>query len=272
MSTLQTSTTKKMKNTLYPIGYALSGGFIKGFAHLGAMQALREADIHPNIISGVSAGALAGAFYADGTEPYDALQYFSGYKFTDLTRWTIPKNGFFDLTEFIDFVRSHIKAKNIEDLKIPLIVTATNLDNGTLTHFKSGSLPERVAASCCMPIMFSPVQIEGVSYVDGGIFMNFPPSTIRPICEKVIGINVSPLVAKDYKNNLLHIAFRSFNFMFKANAFPQRRLCDILIEPNELDNFGMTDLEQAEEIFKVGYKSAKEQIEKLKQISKDSVK
>ena len=47
----------------YSIGYALSGGFIKGFAHLGAMQALLEHDIKPNIISGVSAGALAGVFY-----------------------------------------------------------------------------------------------------------------------------------------------------------------------------------------------------------------
>ena len=44
----------------YPVGYALSGGFIKGFAHLGAMQALLEHDIKPGIISGVSAGALAG--------------------------------------------------------------------------------------------------------------------------------------------------------------------------------------------------------------------
>ena len=54
----------------YSIGYALSGGFIKGFAHLGAMQALLEHDIKPNIISGVSAGALAGVFYADGNEPH----------------------------------------------------------------------------------------------------------------------------------------------------------------------------------------------------------
>ena len=49
----------------YPIGYALSGGFIKGFAHLGVMQSLLEHDIKPNILSGVSAGALAGVFYAD---------------------------------------------------------------------------------------------------------------------------------------------------------------------------------------------------------------
>ncbi len=58
----------------YPIGFALSGGFIKGFAHLGAMQSLLEHDIKPNILSGVSAGALAGVFYADGNEPHKVLR------------------------------------------------------------------------------------------------------------------------------------------------------------------------------------------------------
>lgn len=65
----------------YQIGYALSGGFIKGFAHLGVMQALLEHDIRPDIISGVSAGALAGVFYADGNEPHRVLDYFRGINF-----------------------------------------------------------------------------------------------------------------------------------------------------------------------------------------------
>lgn len=255
-----------MDKPRYEVGYALSGGFIKGFAHLGVMQALDEEDIHPEILSGVSAGALAAVFYADGTEPYEALQFFSGYKFSDLTRWTLPKNGFFDLTEFIDFLCTHVKAKNIEDLNIPMIITATDLDKGKLVHFKSGSLPERVAASCCMPVLFSPIQIDGVNYVDGGVLMNFPPSTIRPYCEKVIGINVSPINANGYKSNILNIAMRSFNFMFNANSFPQRRLCDLLIEPNNLEGYSRTDLEKAEEIFKIGYDCAKEKLYEFKQI------
>ncbi len=254
-----------MGNERYQIGYALSGGFIKGFAHLGVMQALNEEDIHPKIISGVSAGSLAGAFYADGTEPYEALHFFSGYKFSDLTRWTIPKNGFFDLAEFIDFIRTHIKAKNIEDLKIPFIITATNLDKGVLTHFTTGSLAERIAASCCMPILFTPIQIEGVNYVDGGVLMNFPASTIRPYCKMVLGINVSPFVPKEYKNNLINIAMRSFNLMAKANTYSQRRLCDILIEPYNLNGYSIIDLEKAEEIFQVGYNCTKAKLNQIKQ-------
>lgn len=140
----------------YAVGYALSGGFIKGFAHLGVMQALLEHDVKPNILSGVSAGALAGVFYADGNEPYRVLDFFAGHKFQDLTKLVIPIVGLFELGEFIDFTKSNLKATRFEELQIPLIVTATDLDHGRSVHFHKGSIAERVAASCCMPVMFAP--------------------------------------------------------------------------------------------------------------------
>ncbi|MDL2305154.1 patatin-like phospholipase family protein [Bacteroides sp. OttesenSCG-928-D19] len=242
----------------YKIGFALSGGFIKGFAHLGVMQALLEHDVKPEIISGVSAGALAGAFYADGNEPYEVLKFFAGHKFQDLTKLVVPKMGLFNLSEFIDFLKSNLKAQNVEDLKTPFIITATDLDNGKSKHFTSGSLAERIAASCCMPVMFAPVEIDGTFYVDGGLFMNLPVSTIRKDCEKVIAINVSPLVAEEYKKNIVSIAMRSYHFIFSANSFPQKENCDLLIEPYNLHGYSNHELEKADEIFEQGYKAANE--------------
>ena len=194
--------TNNWTNRKYQIGYALSGGFIKGFAHLGVMQALLEHDIKPDIISGVSAGALAGVFYADGNEPYRVLDYFSGHKFQDLTKLVIPKVGLFALGEFIDFLKSNLKAQKLEDLKLPLIITATDLDHGRSMHFHKGNIAERVAASCCMPVLFTPVKIGNTHYVDGGLLMNLPVSTIRNECEKVVAVNVSPLMAEKYKMNI----------------------------------------------------------------------
>ena len=226
--------TNNWTNRKYQIGYALSGGFIKGFAHLGVMQALLEHDIKPDIISGVSAGALAGVFYADGNEPHKVLDYFSGHKFQDLTKLVIPKKGLFDLCEFIDFLRTNVKAKNLEELQIPLIITATDLDHGRMVHFHRGSIAERVAASCCMPVMFAPVNIDGTNYVDGGLMMNLPVSTLRRVCDKVVAVNVSPIMAQDYKMNIVSIAMRSFHFMFRANTFPEREKCDLLIKISHL--------------------------------------
>ncbi len=247
----------------YKVGFALSGGFIKGFAHLGVMQALLEHDIKPDIMSGVSAGALAGAFYADGNEPHNVLDFFAGQTFGDLTKLVIPKMGLFDLCDFIDFLRTNLKAKNIEDLKIPFMITATDLDHGKSVHFTNGSLPERIAASCCMPVMFQPVNIDGVCYVDGGLFMNLPVSTVRQSCEKVVAINVSPLVAEEYKKNIISIAMRSYHFVFSANSFPQKENSDLLIEPYNLNGYSNRELEKAEEIFEQGYKTANEILDQL---------
>ena len=234
--------TNNWNSRKYQIGYALSGGFIKGFAHLGVMQALLEHDIKPEIISGVSAGALAGVFYADGNEPH---------------------KGLFDLCEFIDFLRTNLKAKNLEELQLPLIITATDLDHGRMVHFHRGSIAERVAASCCMPVMFSPVNIDGTNYVDGGLMMNLPVSTLRRVCNKVVAVNVSPIMAQDYKMNIVSIAMRSFHFMFRANTFPEREKCDLLIEPYNLYGYSNTELEKAEEIFGQGYNTANEVLSQL---------
>lgn len=95
-----------MNTFKYNIGYALSGGFIKGFAHLGIMQALHEHGITPNILSGVSAGALAAVFYADGREPYHIIELFEHHSFTELTTFSINKQGLLKLDSFIDFLKA----------------------------------------------------------------------------------------------------------------------------------------------------------------------
>jgi len=263
-----TTTTSSYFTNKYPIGYALSGGFIKGFAHLGVMQALLEHDIKPNILSGTSAGALAAAFYADGNEPHEVLNYFAGHKFQDLTKLVIPKLGLFELNEFIDFLRSNLKARNIEELKLPLIITATDLDHGKTVHFHRGDLALCIAASCCMPVLFAPVKIDGINYVDGGLMMNLPVSTIRRICETVVAINVSPLMATKYKMNIVSIALRSYNFMFRSNAISEREKADILIEPYNLAGYSNTELEKAEEIFMQGYNTANEFLDRLNKQNK----
>ena len=76
--------TNNWNSRKYQIGYALSGGFIKGFAHLGIMQALHEHGIKPEILSGVSAGALAAVFYADGKEPFHIVELFEHHSFKEL--------------------------------------------------------------------------------------------------------------------------------------------------------------------------------------------
>ena len=251
-----------MKN--YPIGIALSGGFIKGFAHFGMMQALIEHDIHPDILSGTSAGSLAGVFLADGREPYEAVNLFDNQSFSDFTSFSLNKGGLLDLNNFMDFLRANLRARRIEQLKTPMIITATDLDHGVSVHFKEGEIAERVAASCCMPVLFTPIVINGIHYVDGGVLMNLPVSTLRNQCQQVIALSVSRLIADEYTPNMASIAMRSYNFIYQANSLPQKQIADIVIEPCGLEKYNNTQLEKADEIFKIGYDEANKVLDALK--------
>ncbi len=249
----------------YGVGFALSGGFIKGFAHLGMMQALFEHGIRPDIIAGVSAGALAGAFIADGKEPYKVVEIFQRYTFAQLTCFARSVSGLLKMDDFMEFLRTNLSVRRIEALKLPLVVVASDLDHGMSVQFRQGDLDKCLAASCCMPVLFAPVVIDGVHYVDGGVFMNLPVSPIRGECDKVVAINVSPINATTYKKNVLSIAVRCFNYMFRANALHDKLLADLLLEAYNLDSFSNTELEKAGEIFEAGYRQANEQLKsKLK--------
>ena len=252
----------------YKIGLALSGGGAKGFAHLGVFKLLEESGLKPDIISGTSAGSLMGVLFADGYSADEIKNMFIGREFSEFAQLQIPKSGLFNYDRFQEFLKRHLRSKRIEDLPIPTVIVATDLDRGCSHEFRSGPIVEAVTASCCMPIVFSPVLINGVHYVDGGLFRNFPVSTIRDECEYVIGVNVSPLIPQRYKQTLLHIAERTYHYVFKANAIEDRELCDILIEAKEVALYKTFDLENINQISEIGYEAAVKAFQKVNQEKK----
>jgi len=238
------------------LGITLSGGGAKGFAHLGVLQALNEKGLYPDIISGTSAGAFAGVLYADGYSPEEILSFFKKKVFREFAEFTIPHGGFFKSERFHTFLKKHLRSKKFEDLKIPLLVVATDIEFGESCVFTSGALIPAIIASCSVPIIFRPVEINEHYYVDGGLFKNFPVSVIRERCEKIIGVNVSPLMKSEFKSSIKYVAERSFHYMSVSNTLLDRNLCDYLIESDALFKYSMFDLDHVEEIYEAGYELA----------------
>lgn len=237
----------------YPVGLALSGGGARGFAHIGALKALEEAQVFPDIISGVSAGSIIGALYADGYTPDEMLELFEDIKFNDFAEITVPRSGFFRIDGFKKFLKQTLRARTFEELSIPLLIVATDLDNGKSVSFTSGPLIDVICASCSIPVLLKPVKIGDTHYVDGGVFRNFPVTPIRPFCDIVIGVNVNPLIAHEYKKNILGIAQRSYSFIFKSNSIADAKLCDILIQTDETTEYNIFDLDNIRNIATFGY-------------------
>lgn len=255
---------ESVDNKLYKLGIALSGGGARGFAHLGVLQALNESNLYPDIISGTSAGAFAGALYADGYTPKEALSLFDKKSFKEFAEFTLPSEGLFKSTRFLSFLEKHLRSKKFEELKVKLKVVATDIEFGTSKVFSSGPLIHPVVASCSVPIIFTPVEIDNNHYVDGGLFKNFPVSTIHTECDYIIGVNVSPITTQDYKKSLKYIAERSFHYMSASNILLDRKLCHYLIESKNLSHYSMFDLDHVDEIYQAGYKQAKEYLKENK--------
>lgn len=240
------------------LGLALSGGSIKGFAHLGVLQYMEEIGLRPDIIAGTSAGALMGAFYADGYSPREIFEIFSPKGFMDMASLRPMGGGVFDTSKFIDFISERLHHKHLEDLPVPIRIVATNLDKGEQQVFDSGPLAQIITASCSIPVLFNPIELDGTTYVDGGLFRNFPVSVIREMCTYVVGVNLGPWQEEKYKRSIMGVAERSWEFVFRQNTLVDRELCDLLLETLEITKYGMFEVNQAAEIMQIGYELARQ--------------
>src|SRR5688572_17324039 len=110
------------------IGYVLSGGGARGFAHLGVIKALEELGIKPDIISGVSAGAIAGALYAAGKKPDEILELLKKNNFFGWSTLLLRKNGFFSMNLLKSLLNEVLGKNDFEVLKTKLFVTATDVN------------------------------------------------------------------------------------------------------------------------------------------------
>ena len=248
----------------YPfhLGYALGGGGSKGFAHLGALKVLEEYNLRPDIISGTSAGALAGVFYADGYSPDEIIELFKKREFREFAEFSLPRGGGFFKTDGLHhFLKKNLRAKTFEQLKIPFAAVATDWNRAKTVSFAQGeNLVDAVVASCTVPIVFHPQFIDDVPYVDGGLLKNFPVSVIRKYCKYVIGINVAPLIPTEEKMTMFGMAERTFKLMSNSNTLYDRKLCDILIEAKGVEKYAMFNLKDVETIARIGYQRASDKI------------
>ena len=247
----------------YRTGLVLSGGGVRGFAHLGLLQALNEAGIFPDVISGTSAGALAGALYADGHTPEEILKILNPGSMLDFLRPALPREGLLQIGGIIKILKNSLRAKTLEELKIPLYVTATDLNNGKAVYFSSGVLLEPVIASASIPVLFQPVTINNILYVDGGVLDNMPLQPIENKCSFLIGSYVNPVGYIEKISGLINFAERTFMLSMSKEIYEKSKKLDLFIAPPELVSYKILDPEKAEELFMIGYNITKEKLKEI---------
>ena len=237
------------------IGLALSGGGARGIAHAGVIEALQDNGITINQVTGTSAGALVGALFAKGISVEEIFDFFEKSNLFHPKKFAFRQAGFINSSVFTDHISLFIPENSFESLHIPLTVTATDLNSGELKIFKEGELYLPILASAAFPGIFTPVEIENNTYVDGGVINNFPVDLLDN-CDVKIGSYTNKV---DFKSRKLKHSYDVAGRAYAINQYHQDKIkfyqCDILIEP-ELYHYGLFSFKGLRDIFNIGYESA----------------
>lgn len=242
------------------IGLVLSGGGARGVAHIGVLKALDEENIKITHISGTSSGAIVGALFAAGHSWKDILSFFKTVPIFHLKRYANSKPGFIDTSGFYEDLRPFFTDDNFDSLHKQLFVTATNLIEGKERTFNTGELIKPVLASAAFPGVFTPIIIDETLYVDGGVLNNFPIEALKNKCDTTIGVYVNPLenIGLDELKHSYQIVNRAYNIRLRSQCVSKFNDVDVMIIPNELEKYGLFNLNNIDVIFEIGYKAALE--------------
>jgi NTE family protein len=236
------------------IGLVLSGGGARGIAHIGVLKALEEIGIIPDVISGTSAGAMMGAFYAAGYPINDIIKIIDENKVFHVSDLAWNSDGFLKTNSLEGIFNKYLGAYTFESLKIPLYVAITNITTCEPAYYSAGNLPKLVVASSAIPVIFEPVEYEGQLFLDGGVMDNFPIKPIRQQCRFIIGVHVNPIDKSTQSRSLKHIIDKSFHLALYSRIRQNEKHCDLFIEPDQLAGYGMFDFEKSGELVDIGYK------------------
>lgn len=248
------------------VGLVLSGGSAKGFAHIGVIATLEKLGVPIDVVTGTSMGSAIGGFYAIGYSPSELREIAANQDWSGLLSdrrdrdVLIPDRRELGTRTVISFplrggrvalpsgiVRGDAimrllervtwRAQGIRDftrLPLPFSAVATDVETGEAVVLSSGVLAHAIRASMAITGVIQPMRLNNRLLMDGGVARNLPAQDAQAlgadilICSDVSG----PLQKGDELRSLFDIVFQTVAFSMAVHNEEQRKLCDVLIQPD----------------------------------------
>lgn len=249
-------------------GIAFGGGGTRGIAHIGAIRVFQENGIEFDYVAGNSAGSMVGAMYASGVPWEELYDFVRNNKIRDV----MPRHNWLSYwsAEIIEqMADKYLMGKTFEDLQKPFCAIAVDLENGTLERLCSGSVSRALSASCAVPGIFQPVDIDGRMYVDGGVLRSIPTQTVREMgADTVVGINLNSDRGDGTQSTKRRdVWMAAYRLTINVNTEICEKYADIMLEPR-LDDFARYSMKNAESMLKIGERVVEENLDKIKKLLK----
>jgi len=220
------------------IGLALGGGGPKGLAHIGVIKILEENNISIDFIAGTSAGAMVGGMYAYTKNISSLEQHFLGKNWIQMLSYFADpsfKGGFIQGNRMEEFLQEYLQSATFEKTKTPFRATAVDLQTGKLNELHEGLLSTAIRASCAIPMLFRPVEINNHLFVDGGLLSSVPVQTVKKMgADIVIAVQLNRYYEpiQDLKTlNILEVGEYTLNLVERHIAESEITQADLVIHP-----------------------------------------
>jgi NTE family protein len=215
------------------VALVLGGGGLRGFAHLGVLQALEEAGIRPDLVVGSSAGAIVGAAYASGLPPAELLAAARALRVASLIDFNPGGGGLMRGRHIAEWVDELVAHKPIEQLAIRYAAVATDLHSGEPVLLQRGGVGTAARASSAVPGVTAPLTLtDGTKLVDGGLSSLVPVRAARALGAKlVIAVDIYCRSPRAEGRGALAIAGRALQGQNCRLAAPELAEADVLIAP-----------------------------------------
>ncbi len=286
--------------TPQPIALALGGGSARGWAHIGVLRALNEANIKISMIAGTSIGALVGGCYLAGK--LDELEEFARSltrrRMFNLMDITFRGSGLFGGMKLDRKLHQHLDGLNIDDLPCPYVAVATELRTGHEIWLSTGSLIMAMRASYALPGVFEPIRYDHRLLVDGALVNPVPVSVCRAYEQQlVLAVNlnydqfgraavvkytsparagqediVSPqvgVISHESRLGITGVMMDAFNII--QDRISRARMAgdppDIALMPS-IGHIGLTEFHRAAETIDIGYQETRKQLENIERLQR----
>ncbi|GGE41187.1 esterase [Pullulanibacillus camelliae] len=253
------------------IGLALGSGGAKGFAHIGVLKVLTEAEIEIDYLAGSSMGALACALFGIGHDWRTMYKMATTFKRQHFLDFSLTKLGLVSGDKVTELIKALTHNKRFEDCHIPVSIVATDLISGQRVIFKSGYLYEAVRASISIPGIFAPVKRGKQVLVDGGVIDRVPVTVVKEMgADVTIAVDVSSYYGRTDVRSIYDVIMNSIDIMQQQIVTLQESSAQIVIKPPVGQYLGSTRaLASMENIIKIGEESARQHLPDIKRLIKD---
>jgi NTE family protein len=262
------------------LGLVLGGGGARGLAHIGVLRALAEVDVHPDVIVGVSMGAVVGATYAARTDWVEALQ--------GIDRRSLPGHGDLFDAEGFALVRSVVRSAvhmapkvvtfgrsggfedfgrdtmrhlldgdpTFDDLRLPFAAVATDVGRGDRAVLQTGPVASAVIASAALPIVTRSIQRDGSRFLDGGFADPAPIDVARGLgADVVVMVHVGTAMGSEESDGegVLGGMLRGFEIGLQRFVDVRTREADLLIVPQFAAGTSWLSFDRADQLAGAGH-------------------